>query len=68
MAFRPGRAELATSAPDNRIILWEPGSGQPVKRWKAHPVLHVNFLAYSPNGSLLAARRGYGRLMETLRG
>ena len=57
LASHPQQALLASGADDHDIIVWDPDSGRPLRRWPAHEVF-VTALAFSADGSMLASGRG----------
>jgi WD40 repeat protein len=77
IAFRPVGSQLATGSRDGSVSLWNPETGERVRRLDGHTE-RVMALAYSPDGRMLATA-GFdrtiqlwdptsGKLVRTLRG
>ncbi|QEH34977.1 Serine/threonine-protein kinase pkn5 [Aquisphaera giovannonii] len=60
LAPHPRLPRFASGADDHAVIVWDPGSARPLRRWPAHDSFVVG-LAYSADGSLLASGAGGSR-------
>ncbi len=58
LSFDPRQNILSSVAADRNVVVWDLGSGRPLKRWEASPVQPISSVAYSASGDLLATGAG----------